>query len=52
MGFVFNPVPPPHCEDETDVGYLNAIDDYIEEMWLKEKYEEALEKERKDASPR
>ena len=50
MGFVFNPVPPPHCEDETDVGYLNAIDDYIEEAWLKEKYEEALEKEKKDAS--
>lgn len=50
MGFIFNPVPPPHCEDETDIGYLNAIDDYIDEMWLKEQFEKLLDKEREDAS--
>ena len=52
MRYIFNPVPPPHCEDETDVVYLNAVDDYIKEMWLKEHFEEALEKEKENASPR
>ncbi len=50
MRFIFNPVRPPCCDDETDMGYLNVVDDYIEEMWLKEHFEEALEKEIENAS--
>lgn len=50
MGYIFNPVPPPCPDDEMDVGYLNAIDDYIDELWLQEKFEKELEKEREDAS--
>ncbi len=49
--FYFNPVPPPCVDgDERDNGYLNAVDDYIDELWLQEKFENALEKERNDAS--
>lgn len=50
MRFIFNPVPPPCCDDEADMGYLNAVDDYIEEVWLKEHFEEALQKEKENAS--
>ena len=52
MVYIFNPVPPPQCEDETDVVYLNAVDDCIKEMLLKKRFEEALEKEKENASPR
>ena len=49
--FYFNPVPQPCIDgDETDSRYLNAVDDYIDELWLQEKFEEALEKERENAS--
>ena len=49
--FYFNPVPPPYHDGcERSNGYLNAIDDYINELWLQEKFEEALEKEKKNAS--
>ena len=50
MRFVFNPVRPPYYGDETDTDYLNAVDDYIDELWLQKKFEKALEKEREDAS--
>lgn len=51
--FYFNPVPPPCLDgDETDNRYLNAVDDYIDELWLQKKFEEALEKERENASKR
>ena len=51
--FYFNPVPPSCLDgDEMDNNYLNAVDDYIDELWLQEKFEEALEKERENASPR
>ena len=52
MGYIFNPVPPPCCDDETDSDYLNAIDDYIDELKKKKKFEKALEKEMENASPR
>lgn len=52
MGYIFNPVPPPRCDNEADNDYLNAIDDYINELWLQEKFEKALEKEIENASPR
>ena len=49
--FYFNPVPPSCLDgDETDNNYLNAVDDYIDELWLQEKFEKELEKEREDAS--
>lgn len=51
--FNFNPVPPPCFDgDETDNRYLNAVDDYIDELWLQEKFGKALEKERENASKR
>ena len=52
MGYIFNPVPPPRCDNEADNDYLNAIDDYIDELWLQEKFEKALEKEMENASSR
>ena len=52
MGYIFNPVPPPCSDDEMDVDYLNAVDDYIDELWLQEKFEKALEKEMENASSR
>lgn len=52
MGYIFNPVPPPCSDDEMDVDYLNAIDDYIDELWLQEKFEKTLEKEMENASSR
>lgn len=52
MGYIFNPVPPPCSDDEMDVDYLNAVDDYINELWLQEKFEKALEKEMENASSR
>lgn len=48
--FYFNPVPPPCDGDETDNDYLNAVDDYINELLLQEKFEDALEREMKNAS--
>lgn len=49
--FYFNPVPPSCLDgDETDNRYLNAVDDYIDELWLQKKFGEALEKERENAS--
>ena len=49
--FYFNPVPPSCLDgDETDNNYLNAVDDYINELLLQEKFEDALEREMKNAS--
>lgn len=51
MGYIFNPVPPV-CwgGDETNDNYLCEVDNYIDELWLQEKFEEALEKEKENAS--
>lgn len=48
--FYFNPIPLPCLDDEADNDYLNAVDNYIDEAWLQEKFGEALEREREDAS--
>lgn len=48
--FYFNPVRPPYNGDRVDNDYLNAVDNYIDEAWLQEKFGEALEREREDAS--
>lgn len=48
--FYFNPVPPPRDGDETNNDYLNAVDTYIDELLLQEKFEDALEREMKNAS--
>ena len=46
--FYFNPIPPPYLDDDTDNDYLNAVDNYIDEEWLQEKFSEALEKEKEN----
>jgi hypothetical protein len=51
MGSVFNPIPPTFDGDLNN-DYLNAVDNYIDEMWLQEKFEKALEKEKENASKR
>lgn len=48
MGYIFNPVPPPFYGEVTDE-YLNEVDNYVDELWLQKKYEEALEKEKDNA---
>lgn len=50
MGRIFNPISPPCNGDEMDNDYLNAVDDYIDDLWLQEKFEKALEKEMDNAS--
>ena len=51
MRAIFNPVAPFYIkEKENDDDYLNEVDNYVEELWLQEKFEEALKKENKNAS--
>lgn len=53
MGYIFNPVPPVCWDgDEMDDNYLCEVDNYIDELWLQEKFEGALEREKKNASKR
>ena len=52
MGYIFNPVPPVCWEGEETDEYLNEVDNYIDELWLQEKFGKALEKERENASKR
>lgn len=53
MGYIFNPVPPVCWDgDETNDNYLCEVDNYIDELWLQEKFGKALEKERENASKR
>lgn len=51
MGSVFNPIPPTFDGDLNN-DYLNAVDNYIDEMWLQKKFGEAIEKEMENASKR
>lgn len=51
MGYIFNPVPPVYRDgDETNNNYLCEVDNYIDELWLQEKFERALKKEKENAS--
>jgi len=50
MGYIFNPVQPVCWDGEETDEYLNEVDNYVDELWLQEKFEEALEREKKNAS--
>lgn len=48
---MFNPIRPTYNGELND-DYLNAVDNYIDELGLQEKFGKALEKERENASKR
>lgn len=48
---MFNPIRPTY-NGELDDDYLNAVDNYIDELRLQEKFGKALEKERGNADKR
>lgn len=53
MRYILNPVPPVCWDgDETNDNYLCEVDNYIDELWIQEKFGKALEKERENASKR